>query len=87
MAHSETTGLLEFDRNYWARRGLSSRDRSRTVLLQGVADYIRSVFATRLSARTKDAPLANLSDRMLEDIGISRAQAIELDGRRSKAGE
>jgi hypothetical protein len=85
MTHSETTGLLEFDRNYWARRGLASRDKSRTVLLQGLADYISYVFATRSSTRTKDAPLAKLSDRMLDDIGISRAQAIALDRRSSKA--
>lgn len=84
MVYSETTGLLEIDRNYKAGRR-PDNDVGRIVLLQSLARYIRKAFASRLSTRTEGAPLAKLSDYMLEDIGISRAQAIELDRRRSEA--
>ena len=83
MAYSETTGLLlEIDRNRQGR-SFSARDVGTPPDLRGrLLGLIRKVFASDLYAEPKGDPLTKLSDRMLQDIGLTRAEAIELDRRR-----
>ncbi|WP_271899101.1 DUF1127 domain-containing protein [Candidatus Phyllobacterium onerii] len=82
MTYSETTGLLEIRRH---RQGRSSSARDVGTppdLLERLLGLIRKVFASGLHAEPTGDPLTKLSDRLLQDIGLTRAEAIELDKRR-----
>lgn len=81
MAYTETTGLLEIDRNYRSGRSYSLRNSDKAGLLERFIERVRTSFASGGVVGAEDAPLARLSDRMLEDIGLTRAEAIELDRR------
>jgi hypothetical protein len=81
MAYSETTGLLEINR-YRQGRSFSGGDVGRTDLLERLLGRIRKFFASGPYAEPKGEPLAKLNDRLLQDIGLTRAEAIELDKRR-----
>ncbi|EJN02348.1 DUF1127 domain-containing protein [Phyllobacterium sp. YR531] len=81
MAYAETTGLLEIDRNYRSGRRYSFRNAGGAGLLERFIGRVRATFASGSAVSPEDAPLARLSDRMLEDIGLTRAEAIELDKR------
>ncbi len=84
MTYAETTGLLEIDRNYRSGRSYSFRNAERSGLLERFVARIRKSFASGGMVGAEDAPLARLSEQMLDDIGLTRAEAIELD-RRAKA--
>jgi hypothetical protein len=82
MAYSETTGLLEIHRHRQGR-SFSARDVGAPPdLLERLLGRIRKVFAAGLHAGPADDPLTKLSDRLLQDIGLTRAEAIELDKKR-----
>ncbi|UXN57957.1 DUF1127 domain-containing protein [Phyllobacterium zundukense] len=82
MAYSETTGLLEINR-YRQGRSFSGGDVGTPPdLLERLLGRIRKVFAFGLHAEPTGDPLTKLSDRLLQDIGLTRAEAIELDKRR-----
>ncbi len=81
MAYSETTGLLEIDRTRQGR-SFSARDVGRTDVLERFLGRVRRLFASDRYAEPEGDPLTKLSDRMLEDIGLTRVEAIELDRRR-----
>lgn len=85
MAYVETTGLLEIDRNYRTGRSYSFRNADKAGLLERFIERVRTSFASGGVVGPEDAPLARLSDRMLEDIGLTRAEAIELDRRAREA--
>ncbi|MGH6861322.1 MAG: DUF1127 domain-containing protein [Phyllobacterium sp.] len=61
---------------------MASRNVGRLALLEWLAGHVHSIRAASRTATT--APLTRLSDRMLEDIGVTRAQAIELDRRQRR---
>ncbi|MEP7453660.1 DUF1127 domain-containing protein [Phyllobacterium sp. SB3] len=83
MAYTETTGLLEIDHNYRSGRSYSFRGNGKgeAGLLERFIGKVRATFASGSAVRPEDAPLARMSDRMLEDIGLTRTEAIELDRR------
>lgn len=84
MAYVETTGLLEIDRNTRIGRNYSYRSAGRIGLLERFLDRVRKSFASGRAGGPEEAPLARLSDHMLEDIGLTRAEALELDRRSSE---
>lgn len=84
MAYVETTGLLEIDRNTRTGRNYSYRSVERMGLLERFLDRVRESLASGRAAGPEEAPLARLSDHMLEDIGLTRAEALELDRRSSE---
>lgn len=82
MAYSETTGLLEIHRHRQGRSFSVGDVGTSPDLLERLLGLIRKVFASGLHAEPAGDPLTKLSDRMLQDIGLTRAEAIELDKRR-----
>jgi uncharacterized protein YjiS (DUF1127 family) len=82
MAYSETTGLLEIYRNRQGRSFSAEDVGTPPDLLERLLGRIRKVFAAGLHAERTGDPLTKLSDRLLQDIGLTRAEAIELDKRR-----
>jgi hypothetical protein len=82
MTYSETTGLLEIYRNRQGRSFSVGDVGTSPDLLERLLGRIRKVSASGLHAEPASDPLTKLSDRMLQDIGLTRAEAIELDKRR-----
>ncbi|MDR6635272.1 hypothetical protein J2X72_004086 [Phyllobacterium sp. 1468] len=82
MTYSETTGLLEIYRNRQGRSFSAREVGTPPDLLARLLGRVRKVFSSGLDAEPVGDPLTKLSDRMLQDIGLTRAEAIELDKRR-----
>lgn len=79
MALFETTGLLEIDYNPRARRAVSALDVGMVDYLASPIARLRKLFTFRPEPRPQPVRLAKLSDHLLEDIGLTRAEAMELD--------
>lgn len=77
MAYVETTGLLEIEPNYRALAKVEPRQVGRVVLLERLAAWWRR----GADADTNGRRLARLGDHLLSDIGLTRAEAEELDRR------